>query len=258
MGKSLPNEITQAIKKIAKQEKVALHEPWFFGNEKNYLEDCIKSNYVSSIGSYVEKFSKELSKFTKSKYVVPVINGTSALHIALKLIDVKPNDEVIIPSPYWVSYPDMVTLAEGTPIIVETSIEDGFKITPDQLEAKITKNTKWFILNSPGNPTGSVYKKNELKEISRILIKNSHLQILSDDIYEHIIYNESFYNILNIAPELYERTFIVNGVSKAFSMTGWRIGYGAGDKAIINSISSIQVLFKFKSISIFNFKYIPI
>ena len=98
MGKSLPNEITQAIKKIAKQEKVALHEPWFFGNEKNYLEDCIKSNYVSSIGSYVEKFSKELSKFTKSKYVVPVINGTSALHIALKLIDVKPNDEVIIPT----------------------------------------------------------------------------------------------------------------------------------------------------------------
>ena len=150
-------------------------------------------------------------------------------------------DEVIIPSPYWVSYPDMVILAEGSPVIVETNMKEDFKITPKNLENSITKKSKWFILNSPGNPTGAVYNKNELYEISRILIKNPHIQILSDDIYEHIIYEKSFYNILNVEPELYERTFIVNGVSKAFSMTGWRIGYGAyGNQEIIKSISKIQ------------------
>ncbi len=218
--------------------------------------DHIKESAIQAIKSGFTKYTQVdgipelkkgiIKKFKNENNLVYSENqitvGAGGKHVIYNLLmsTLNKGDEVIIPSPYWVSYPDMVTLAEGTPIIVETSIEDGFKITPDQLEAKITKNTKWFILNSPGNPTGSVYKKNELKEISRILIKNPHLQILSDDIYEHIIYNESFYNILNIAPELYERTFIVNGVSKAFSMTGWRIGYGAGDKAIINSISKIQ------------------
>ena len=168
--------------------------------------------------------------------------GAGGKHVIFNLLmsTLNKNDEVIIPSPYWVSYPDMVTLAEGIPVVVETSMKDNFKVTPDQLEANINKNTKWFILNSPGNPTGAVYNKNELNLISKILIKNPHVQILSDDIYEHIIYNNKFYNILNVEPELYERTFIVNGVSKAFSMTGWRIGYGAGNKEIIKSISKIQ------------------
>ena len=168
--------------------------------------------------------------------------GAGGKHVIFNLLmsTLNKNDEVIIPSPYWVSYPDIVTLAEGIPVIVETSMKDDFKVTPDQLEANINKNTKWFILNSPGNPTGAVYNKNELNLISKILIKNPHVQILSDDIYEHIIYNNKFYNILNVEPELYERTFIVNGVSKAFSMTGWRIGYGAGNREIIKSISKIQ------------------
>ena len=189
--------------------------------------------------SIIRKFKNE-NNLIYSEDQITV--GAGGKHVIFNLLmsTLNKNDEVIIPSPYWVSYPDIVTLAEGIPVIVETSMKDNFKITPDQLEANINKNTKWFILNSPGNPTGAVYNKNELNLISKILIKNPHVQILSDDIYEHIIYNNKFYNILNIEPELYERTFIVNGVSKAFSMTGWRIGYGAGNREIIKSISKIQ------------------
>ena len=151
------------------------------------------------------------------------------------------NDEVIIPAPYWVSYPDIVSLCGGKPIIVDTQIENDFKITPNELEKKITKNTKWFIINSPGNPTGTVYNEQDLKELSEVLIKFPDVNILSDDIYEHIIYNsEKFYNIINVNPSLKKRTFIVNGVSKVFSMTGWRIGYGAGDNNIVKSIAKIQ------------------
>ncbi|MEE2694885.1 MAG: pyridoxal phosphate-dependent aminotransferase [Pseudomonadota bacterium] len=168
--------------------------------------------------------------------------GVGGKHVIYNLFMATLNqgDEVIIPSPYWVSYPDMVSLAEGVPIIVETKMDQNFKIKPDQLEKRITKKTKWFIINSPGNPTGAVYNEDELFKISEILMKNPQVNVLSDDIYEHIIYKESFSNILNVEPKLYDRTFIVNGVSKVFSMTGWRIGYGAGDKDIVKSISKIQ------------------
>ena len=150
------------------------------------------------------------------------------------------NDEVIIPSPYWVSYPDIVRLCGGKPVVCETTFEKGFKITADELE-KITNKTKWFIINSPSNPTGAVYSAQELKKISELLIKYPNIQILSDDIYEHVLYGDmKFTNILNVEPNLYKRTFIVNGVSKVFSMTGWRIGYGAGDKSFIKSMSKIQ------------------
>ena len=125
--------------------------------------------------------------------------------------------------------------------MIETKFGNKFKITPESLEKSINNKTKWFVINSPCNPTGSVYSKKELEEIGEVLIKNPHVNILSDDIYEHIIYgNQKFYNILNVTPQLYERTFIVNGVSKAFSMTGWRIGYGAGDQNLIKSIAKIQ------------------
>ena len=168
--------------------------------------------------------------------------GVGGKHVIYNLFmsTLNKNDEVIIPAPYWVSYPDMVILSEGKPIIVETEMQNGFKINSNQLERSIGDKTKWFILNSPGNPTGNVYEKDELYEISQILLKYPHVNILSDDIYEHIIYEKKFFNILNLEPKLYNRTFIVNGVSKVFSMTGWRIGYGAGNEEIVKSISKIQ------------------
>lgn len=152
-----------------------------------------------------------------------------------------PGDEVIIPSPYWVSYPDIVGLCEGTPRILNTEEKNKFKITPEKLELNINDKTKWLIINSPSNPTGSCYSKDELYNISKVLMRYKNVWILSDDIYEHLIYeNSKFFNILNVEPKLYDRTFIVNGVSKAFSMTGWRIGYGAGNAEIIKSMSKIQ------------------
>ena len=151
-----------------------------------------------------------------------------------------PGDEVIIPAPYWVSYPDMVLLAGGKPKIVKCSEKNEFKITPDELKKAIGKKTKWLIINSPSNPTGSCYTKNEIEELSKILIKNKNVYILSDDIYEHITYdNFKFFTIAQIKA-LKDRTLTMNGVSKSYSMTGWRIGYGAGPKDIIKAVAKIQ------------------
>ena len=151
-----------------------------------------------------------------------------------------PDDEVIIPAPYWVSYPDMVLLAGGTPKIVECSEENEFKITPEQLKKAISKKTKWLIINSPSNPTGSCYTKKEIENLSKVLIGNKHVFILSDDIYEHITYdNFKFFTIAQI-DTLKDRTLTMNGVSKSYSMTGWRIGYGAGPKDIIKAVAKIQ------------------
>ena len=188
----------------------------------------------------VNKFSKENNLF----YDIENISvGAGGKHVIYNLFmaSLDLNDEVIIPAPYWVSYPDIVSLCGGKPVIVDTKIEDDFKITSSELEKNISKNTKWFIINSPGNPTGSVYTKEELEKISEVLAKYPHVNILSDDIYEHIIYNpEKFLNIVNVNSSLKDRTFIVNGVSKVFSMTGWRIGYGAGDINFIRSMAKLQ------------------
>ena len=151
-----------------------------------------------------------------------------------------PGDEVIIPAPYWVSYPDMVLLAGGKPKIVKCSEKNEFKITPGELKKAIGKKTKWLIINSPSNPTGSCYTKNEIEELSKILIKNKNVYILSDDIYEHITYDDfKFFTIAQIKA-LKDRTLTMNGVSKSYSMTGWRIGYGAGPKDIIKAVAKIQ------------------
>ena len=188
----------------------------------------------------VNKFSKENNLF----YDIENISvGAGGKHVIYNLFmaSLDSNDEVIIPAPYWVSYPDIVSLCGGKPVIVDTKIEDDFKITSSELEKNISKNTKWFIINSPGNPTGSVYTEEELEKISEVLAKYPHVNILSDDIYEHIIYNpEKFLNIVNVNSSLKDRTFIVNGVSKVFSMTGWRIGYGAGDINFIRSMAKLQ------------------
>ena len=151
-----------------------------------------------------------------------------------------PGDEVIIPAPYWVSYPDMVLLAGGKPKIVKCSEKNEFKITPDELKKAIGKKTKWLIINSPSNPTGPCYTRNEIEELSKILLKNKNVYILSDDIYEHITYDDfKFFTIAQIKA-LKDRTLTMNGVSKSYSMTGWRIGYGAGPKDIIKAVAKIQ------------------
>ena len=149
-------------------------------------------------------------------------------------------DEVIIPAPFWVSYPDMVLLAGGKPKIVKCSEADNFKLTPDKLRKAITKKTKWIIFNSPSNPTGTSYTKTEINKLSKVLIKNKRIHILSDDIYEHIIYDKTKYFTIAQISNLKNRTLTMNGVSKSYAMTGWRIGYAGGPKEIIKAIRKVQ------------------
>lgn len=150
-------------------------------------------------------------------------------------------DEVLIPAPYWVSYPDMAILAGGKPVFINTTIEDDFKITAEQIEAAITPQTKLIFFNSPSNPSGKTYRLDELKAIGEVLLKHPHVLIATDDMYEHIVWSiDGFHNILNATPELYDRTIVLNGVSKAYSMTGWRIGYAAGPQKLITAMKKIQ------------------
>jgi len=150
-------------------------------------------------------------------------------------------DEVIIPAPYWVSYPDMVLLAGGEPVFIEAPLETGFKITAAQLEAAITPKTKWFLFNSPSNPTGAGYSWDELKSLTDVLLRHPHVWVLTDDMYEHLAYGDfKFCTPAQVEPQLYDRTLTMNGVSKAYAMTGWRIGYAAGPKALIGAIRKVQ------------------
>lgn len=151
-----------------------------------------------------------------------------------------PHDEVIIPTPCWVSYPDMVRLAGGEPVLVETAEPHGFKLRPAELEAAITPRTKWLMLNSPNNPTGAVYSKAELAALAEVLRRHEHVHVLADDIYEKLVYDVPFATMASAAPDLSERTLTVNGVSKSTAMTGWRVGYGAGPKALIKAMNTIQ------------------
>lgn len=172
-----------------------------------------------------------------------IIAGTGAKQIIFNalLATVNSGDEVIIPAPYWVSYPDMVLFAEGTPVVVQCLEKDGFKLQPEALEKAITPKTKWLILNSPSNPTGGAYTKAELTALSTVLLKYPQVMILADDIYEHLVYDGfKFSTIAEVEPKLYERTLTVNGVSKAYAMTGWRIGYAGGTKALVSAIADIQ------------------
>ncbi|MBT5185605.1 MAG: pyridoxal phosphate-dependent aminotransferase [Kordiimonadaceae bacterium] len=150
-------------------------------------------------------------------------------------------DEVLIPTPYWVSYPDMTLLAGGTPVFIEASIDTNFKITADQLDAAITPKTKWIILNSPSNPSGAAYSFDEMKKLTDVLLKHQHVWVFSDDIYEHIIYDGfKFHTPVSVEPKLKNRTLTMNGVAKAYAMTGWRIGYAGGPVELINAIRKVQ------------------
>ncbi|MEM9434571.1 MAG: pyridoxal phosphate-dependent aminotransferase [Pseudomonadota bacterium] len=166
--------------------------------------------------------------------------GKQVLYNAL-MATLNPGDEVVVPAPYWVSYPDMVLLAGGTPIIAEASIQTDFKLTADQLEAAITDKTKWLIFNSPSNPTGAGYSWDELKQLTDVLMRHPHVWIMSDDMYEHLAYDDfKFCTPAQVEPRLYDRTLTVNGVSKAYAMTGWRIGYAAGPEKLIGAMRKVQ------------------
>ena len=157
------------------------------------------------------------------------------------MASVEEGDEVIIPAPYWVSYPDIVLLAGGTPVIVVCELENGFKIEPEDLEAAITPKTKWLVLNSPSNPTGAAYSKDQMRALAEVLMRHPHVWVMADDIYEHIVYDGfDFSSIAQVEPGLYSRTATLNGLSKSFSMTGWRIGYAAGPLDLIEAMNKIQ------------------
>jgi len=187
-----------------------------------------------------EKFKRDNGlEYTPAQVTVGT-GGKQVLYNAL-MATLNPGDEVIIPAPYWVSYPDMALLAGGEPVVAETSSQTGYKLTADQLEAAITPKTKWFIFNSPSNPTGAGYSRAELKALTDVLMRHEHVWVMSDDMYEHLVYDDfEFCTPAQVEPGLYDRTLTVNGVSKAYAMTGWRIGYAGGPKELIGAIRKIQ------------------
>ncbi|ABE05414.1 pyridoxal phosphate-dependent aminotransferase [Rickettsia bellii] len=186
------------------------------------------------------KFKRENNIDYDLEEIIVSTGGKQVIY-NLFMASLNKGDEVIIPAPYWVSYPDMVLLAEGTPVFANCGIESNFKLSGEALEQLITPKTKWLIINSPSNPTGASYSHSELKNIAEVLRKHPYVNVMSDDIYEHITFDGfKFYTLAEIAPDLKDRIFTVNGVSKAYSMTGWRIGYGAGSKALIKAMTIIQ------------------
>jgi aspartate aminotransferase len=186
------------------------------------------------------KFERENGLKYERANVSVGTGGKQVLYNAL-VATLNPGDEVIIPAPYWVSYPDMVLLGGGTPVAVEAGIETGFKLTAEALEGAITPKTKWLIFNSPSNPTGAGYNREEMKALTDVLLRHPHVWIMTDDMYEHIAYPPfEFVTPAQVEPQLYERTLTVNGVSKAYAMTGWRIGYAAGPANLIGAMRKVQ------------------
>ena len=202
-----------------------------------------KYTTVDGTNALKEAIVKKFKRENNINYTVDQITvGAGGKHVIYNLMMATLNkgDEVIIPAPYWVSYPDIVLLAGANPVVIECSEEQGFKLSAKDLESKINNNTKWLILNSPSNPTGACYSEQEIKNLSQVLKRNPHVNILSDDIYEHITYDGfKFFTIAQI-PEIKNKVVTMNGVSKSYAMTGWRIGYAAGDKEIIKAIAKIQ------------------
>ena len=188
----------------------------------------------------VQKFKRENGLDYQVTQTIVSTGGKQVVANAL-LATVDPGDEVIIPAPYWVSYPELVQFCGGTPVALKTDVADGFKIRPEALEAAITPRTKWLILNSPCNPSGAVYSRDDLKALAEVLKRHKQVWILTDDIYEHIIYiDQPFATLAQVEPELFERTLTVNGVSKAYAMTGWRIGFAGGPVQLIKAMETIQ------------------
>ncbi|HXD44976.1 MAG TPA: pyridoxal phosphate-dependent aminotransferase [Pseudolabrys sp.] len=187
-----------------------------------------------------QKFKRENKLDYKPSQITVSVGGKQVLYNAF-MATLNPGDEVIIPAPYWVSYPDMVLLAGGKPVEVVSGMDKGFKITPEALARAITPKTKWFLLNSPSNPTGAAYTRAELRALADVLVKHPHVHVMTDDMYEHLVYDAfEFTTPAQVEPELYARTLTINGVSKAYCMTGWRIGYAGGPEPLIKAMAMIQ------------------
>ena len=223
-----------------------------FDTPQNICQAAIKAmnegqtRYVPGKGTpalqqaIVEKFKRDNNLSYNLDEIMVGVGGKHIIYNAM-MATLNPGDEVIIPAPFWVSYPDIVMLAEGKPIIVKCDALQDFKITPEQLENNITNKTKWLMLNSPSNPTGAVYSFNELKALSEVLLKYPNVLVLTDDIYEKFIYDDGvFFTIASVEPKMKERTLTLNGVSKAYCMTGWRLGYCGGPREIIAGMNKIQ------------------
>ena len=223
-----------------------------FDTPQNICQAAIKAmnegqtRYVPGKGTpalqqaIVDKFKRDNNLSYNLDEIMVGVGGKHIIYNAM-MATLNPGDEVIIPAPFWVSYPDIVMLAEGNPIIVKCDASQDFKITPEQLENNITNRTKWLMLNSPSNPTGAVYSFNELKALSEVLLKYPNVLVLTDDIYEKIIYDDGvFSTIASVEPKMKERTLTLNGVSKAYCMTGWRLGYCGGPREIIAGMNKIQ------------------
>ncbi len=186
------------------------------------------------------KFARENGLTYEPRQITISSGGKQVLYNAF-VATLSPGDEVVIPAPYWVSYPEMVLLADGTPVPVPCPQNNGFKLRPEDLEAAITPRTKWLILNSPSNPSGAAYSERDLRELAEVLLRHEQVWVMTDDMYEHLVYDDfRFTTITQVEPRLYERTLTVNGVSKAYCMTGWRIGYGGGPLGLIKAMGAIQ------------------
>ena len=187
-----------------------------------------------------DKFKRENGLDYKPEQTIVGTGGKQILFNAF-MATLNPGDEVVIPAPYWVSYPEMVSICGGTPVFVDATLEDNFKLKPEALEKAITPKTKWFVFNSPSNPSGAAYSHDELKALTDVLVKHPHVWILTDDMYEHLTYGDfKFVTPVEVEPSLYDRTLTMNGVSKAYAMTGWRIGYAAGPLPLIKAMDMIQ------------------
>ncbi len=199
---------------------------------------------VAGIPELREAICEKLSRENGLKYAPDeVVVGTGGKQVIFNALvaTMDPEDEVIIPAPYWVSYPDMTLLAGGTPVEIATDPGNEFRMTPEQLESAITRKTKWLIVNNPCNPSGAVYSSDDLKGLAEVLRRHPHVWVLTDDIYEHVIYGDTkFATMAQVAPDLHERTLTMNGFSKAYCMTGWRLGYGAAPRELINAMTKIQ------------------
>ncbi len=211
---------------------------------KAIAEGKTKYTAVDGIAELKQAICAKFKRDNNLDYTPSQVNvgtgGKQILYNAL-MATLNEGDEVVIPAPYWVSYPDMVLLGGGTPVIAEASIQTGFRLTADQLEAAITPNTKWLIFNSPSNPTGAGYSWEEMKEITDVLLRHPHVWVMTDDMYEHLAYDGfAFCTPAQVEPQLYDRTLTVNGVSKAYAMTGWRIGYAAGPEKLIAAMRKVQ------------------
>lgn len=187
----------------------------------------------------INKFKRDNGFDYQANQILVSVGGKQSCYNLCQAL-LNPGDEVIIPAPYWVSYPDMVLLADGVPVVISTTPAQRYKISAEQLEAAITPKTRLIFLNSPSNPSGVAYTLDELKALGEVLKKHPQIVVATDDMYEHILWSQSFVNILNACPELYERTVVLNGVSKAYAMTGWRIGYAAGPAPLMNAMKTIQ------------------